>query len=422
MEQQALLEALLDHAGIADALSSLSLGAVTPVCEACGKETDQRCKGCKLIHYCSIECQHADWKAGHDVECKAIATKEPWPEQLEGSIVMDRHEQRLERIAGGHGGGGGGHGGGGGGGHFGGGGGGRSYPGRGGYGYGRGHGYGYGRGYGFGRGWGWAPFWFAGPWIVYNGMYYPWWFFEESAAAHAAQYGPPPHAPGDWGAAGPPPTGPGPSMVNGVPRGWTSPPPGARNVQAQVGDEILDAGGDDQDLVGLPFSRKGRSFKDLATEHVRLTVDFAKVTKAGRQAQATDLMANAAKWVAKIKDEDLAASLKRLLEGHIRLVGRFIVAKRYPDQYGNKIHALVEELMQMAEPWASLWSQISESNKSKPSKEFIKHATIDMQVHIRDTAVYVEDLMLERNAKCSIDTAVTSGGSMGEYLDKHVAL
>jgi len=41
------------------------------VCENCGKEGEKlkKCSACKLVWYCSEECQLGDWKA-HKVECK----------------------------------------------------------------------------------------------------------------------------------------------------------------------------------------------------------------------------------------------------------------------------------------------------------------------------------------------------------------
>ena len=47
------------------------------VCEKCGKSatTTKRCGGCKLVRYCSEECQLGDWKE-HKKSCKnAVARK-----------------------------------------------------------------------------------------------------------------------------------------------------------------------------------------------------------------------------------------------------------------------------------------------------------------------------------------------------------
>lgn len=42
------------------------------VCKACGTSDARlsRCSRCEAVYYCSVECQHAHWKAGHKRECK----------------------------------------------------------------------------------------------------------------------------------------------------------------------------------------------------------------------------------------------------------------------------------------------------------------------------------------------------------------
>ena len=32
----------------------------------------EMCSGCRQTHYCSVECQRADWKAVHKAECKQL--------------------------------------------------------------------------------------------------------------------------------------------------------------------------------------------------------------------------------------------------------------------------------------------------------------------------------------------------------------
>jgi hypothetical protein len=41
-----------------------------PACLRCTKETDQRCAACESSHYCTEECQRADWHAVHRYECR----------------------------------------------------------------------------------------------------------------------------------------------------------------------------------------------------------------------------------------------------------------------------------------------------------------------------------------------------------------
>ena len=43
------------------------------MCEKCGKSatTTKRCRGCKLVRYCSEECQLGDWRA-HKADCKRV--------------------------------------------------------------------------------------------------------------------------------------------------------------------------------------------------------------------------------------------------------------------------------------------------------------------------------------------------------------
>ena len=50
------------------------------VCEKCGKEaeTTKKCSVCKLVRYCSEECQLGDWKEkAHKKSCKK-GGKESW--------------------------------------------------------------------------------------------------------------------------------------------------------------------------------------------------------------------------------------------------------------------------------------------------------------------------------------------------------
>jgi len=44
-------------------------------CTGCNKVGLKKCKSCKAVYYCSIECQKKDWK-NHKVNCKATPKDE----------------------------------------------------------------------------------------------------------------------------------------------------------------------------------------------------------------------------------------------------------------------------------------------------------------------------------------------------------
>ena len=43
--------------------------ALLPRCVVCGGPSQQRCSGCKQVHYCSKKCQKRHWKSGHNKQC-----------------------------------------------------------------------------------------------------------------------------------------------------------------------------------------------------------------------------------------------------------------------------------------------------------------------------------------------------------------
>ena len=43
-------------------------------CNVCGKECAKHCSRCRLVFYCSVNCQHQDWKR-HKKECKIVPKK-----------------------------------------------------------------------------------------------------------------------------------------------------------------------------------------------------------------------------------------------------------------------------------------------------------------------------------------------------------
>ncbi len=48
-----------------------------------------RCRECKTAHYCSRECQRADWDR-HRIECKGEET-----ESAKARVVTDMHQTRM---------------------------------------------------------------------------------------------------------------------------------------------------------------------------------------------------------------------------------------------------------------------------------------------------------------------------------------
>lgn len=41
-----------------------------------GNPSLRKCSGCKSVFYCDAECQRADWKIAHSIECKLIANSQ----------------------------------------------------------------------------------------------------------------------------------------------------------------------------------------------------------------------------------------------------------------------------------------------------------------------------------------------------------
>lgn len=253
---EAFQKSITDFVTVGESIAQVS----ATHCQTCGVASHasgshlMQCSGCKIIKYCSAECQKKDWAEGHQDECAVIQEKLPWTAladeimagpPIPGSII-DRHLARFEpaeigrRFGGGVGFGVRGLGGaglgfrGGGGGfrgavrtpvgsmrlglrgpgyssrsffrpRYSGGGGGLRYR------WGRGLGFG---GYRWGLWGGWRF-----PWLFANGMWYPWWFYLDPVYYQMRRpyidpltgvaYGVPPYAPGTWGSVGAPPGGVG---------------------------------------------------------------------------------------------------------------------------------------------------------------------------------------------------------------------
>lgn len=53
-------------------ISPLLTGEMDGVCNVCGKRSTSVCSRCKLVHYCSRQCQSKDWKKDHKNNCVSI--------------------------------------------------------------------------------------------------------------------------------------------------------------------------------------------------------------------------------------------------------------------------------------------------------------------------------------------------------------
>eukprot|EP00041_Stephanoeca_diplocostata_P011146 m.180815 g.180815 ORF g.180815 m.180815 type:complete len:167 (+) comp18434_c0_seq5:219-719(+) len=71
------------------------------LCSLCGKESKNRCAGCKRIFYCSAECQRSHWKT-HKKDCKFYQQSDK--DTAAGDILssqekmMKQHKEEFDRI------------------------------------------------------------------------------------------------------------------------------------------------------------------------------------------------------------------------------------------------------------------------------------------------------------------------------------
>jgi len=404
--------------GLASALSAYEpLG-----CEHCGESASQQCKSCKLVRYCSKDCQRKDWKEGHAVECHAICNALPWAaDDVRGSIIGERHDRRFELIErGGGGGGGGGHGGGGG---FGGGGGG--FGGGGGYRGGGFRGGGY-RGYG-GRGWGYARGWWAIPWVLYGGLWYPWWYnippmYYQQGIPYET-YGVPPYPPQSWGNIPPPSAGMQPGYNYN---------PAQQHVNDKIEDIIenniwdnLEDNVDDGNLEDIGLSLKLRvrpkgSFAKIAIEHVDLLSTYAGKVMSGAPARDEELRGNADKWARKIPDGDPRARFRSIMNGHNAVLTRYIRARLQEPRNDAEAQRAGGMLMdRMASEWQGFWVTFVPDQPPR----FATHVIEDMQRHVASVMAWVDSLAQggkKREARKELDIARQDAGDMGAYLDDNV--
>ena len=69
--------AALDREAAGAAESPVADTAPVPACRNCGRQDASLalCSGCRAFHYCSPECQRADWRLRHKMECRASTKK-----------------------------------------------------------------------------------------------------------------------------------------------------------------------------------------------------------------------------------------------------------------------------------------------------------------------------------------------------------
>jgi|WetSurMetagenome_2_1015567.scaffolds.fasta_scaffold00274_13 hypothetical protein len=411
MQEQALLEVVLDHAGIAEALTTLYLGhepAALLLCEYCSQASTQQCSGCKTMIYCSHDCQKQDWIMGHMEECAAIAGKLPWDSTNVGdSIILERHAERLERVGTPHGGGGGGgHGGGwgGGGGGRGGGGGGGGYGG-----WGRTAWGGRGGGWGYGRG----RFWRR------RGRYwYPWWFWL--APSYYAS-GLAPYPPGSYGDMGPPPgqsvyyNNPNPQLM--YERIAAEAPPGYTEIPDQKTLSPAEADAE-MENIGWPFGRP--NLARLFAEHVQLTVDLAKAIVASKTPNTNPLLSNAAQISRHFTTEAERTAFLIVMNEHIRVVGSFIVNKRAKNPRWRDDAGLLKGII--TEEWAAFWVGATFPPDGLTAGGWSSRIRHDMETHIDTTAAYVGDLVAAADPNPDTDPAVKRAAARRAVTDIRAAI
>lgn len=54
-----------------------TIDIMSGICWICTKDTDLRCPSCKVVMYCSRECQVYDWNAGHSQLCSRLEIRLP---------------------------------------------------------------------------------------------------------------------------------------------------------------------------------------------------------------------------------------------------------------------------------------------------------------------------------------------------------
>lgn len=68
------------------------------VCAACGKErADKKCAACRMVSYCSKECQRSHWRAEHKKVCKRGCVVE-YKGTIEDGVSRERVEFRYTKT------------------------------------------------------------------------------------------------------------------------------------------------------------------------------------------------------------------------------------------------------------------------------------------------------------------------------------
>ena len=66
------------------------------LCEMCEQECATSCSRCRLVYYCSVDCQRQDWKEGHRKICKPRPKKKKAPSGLDSMSALP--DEILARI------------------------------------------------------------------------------------------------------------------------------------------------------------------------------------------------------------------------------------------------------------------------------------------------------------------------------------
>ena len=66
-------------------------------CRKCTKETSTQCSGCKIVYYCSKECQKSSWKK-HKVDCDIMKQANRTLTYLKDDVKFARETFEQEML------------------------------------------------------------------------------------------------------------------------------------------------------------------------------------------------------------------------------------------------------------------------------------------------------------------------------------